>query len=106
MIAQLSKGNFISWIDNCIIESGLIIYVTPPPWNFIVAFCESKLSDTGKMVITPLLLLKNAVPFYNINRPLNVGSISCQLWTKIKTIILFHNPGLTGCLKEFDMKYS
>jgi hypothetical protein len=65
--------------------------------GFLVAFCE----QDGREV-TPLLLLKNAVPLHEVPAGIETEWVSQEGWAEIRRAVLQHNPGLGGCLDLFE----
>lgn len=85
-------------------EQGLVVFVTPRPWRFIIGFCDcSKIDNENKL--TPLLMLKNVYPLYYSNYLFDLGQISVETWNKIKEETLFHNPGIMGALSFMEETY-
>jgi hypothetical protein len=96
------EGTFRSWrwMDTEPFEGVLLAIATPGPLGFLAAFCE----HNGREV-TPLLLLKNAVPLYEVPAAIEADRVSQEGWAEIRRSVLLHNPGLGGCLELFEDRF-
>ena len=96
------EGTFRSWrwAGTESFEGVLLAIATPGPLGFLVAFCE----QDGREV-TLLLLLKNAVPLYEVPAAIEADRVSQEGWAQIRRAVLLHNPGLSGCLELFEGRF-
>ena len=96
------EGNFRPWQWTATepFARTLLAVATPGPLGFLVAFCE----QDGREV-TPLLLLKNAVPLYELRGVGEADRVSPEAWSRIRRAVLLYNPGLGGCLDLFEGRY-
>lgn len=81
-------------------EGALLAVATPGPLGFLAAFCEQ-----DDRQVTPLLLLKNAVPLYEAPDAYETDRVSAETWAQIRRAVLLYNPGLGGCLDLFEDRY-
>lgn len=82
-------------------EKTLWVLKTPGTWAFVVAFVEQ---NPGSPSATPLILLKNALPLYESPWLTWTGPLEATDWSRMKRRVLFHNPGLAGCLTEWESR--
>ncbi len=89
------EGTFRSWRRTATepFEGALLLIATPGPLGFLVAFCEQDGQE-----VTPLLLLKNAVPLYEVPAAIETDRVSREAWVGIRGAVLLYNPGPGGCL--------
>ncbi len=75
------EGTFRSWRWAATepFEGVLLAIATPGPLGFLVAFCE----QDGREII-PLLLLKNAVPLYEVPAAIEADWVSQEGWVQIR----------------------
>ncbi len=78
------KGTFRSWRWTATepFEGALLLIATPGPLGFLVAFYE----QDGREV-TPLLLLKNAVPLYEAPAAIETDRVSREAWAEIRRAV-------------------
>lgn len=97
-----AEGTFRPWIWTGTepFENVLLAVATPGPLGFLAAFCE----QDGREV-TPLLLLKNAVPLHEVPDAGETDRVSAEAWARIRRAVLLYNPGLGGCLDLFEGRY-
>lgn len=86
-----------TWASTTNFPSALVAVATPRPWLFLVSFCEQRGQE-----ITPLLLLKNVVPLYDVPGVSTTNELGPEAWTGMRRTLLLYNPGLDGCLRLFE----
>ena len=77
----------------------MILIRTGSPWDYLVAL---GLVEVDSCLARLALVLKNAVPLWQLASALPNGALETARWNRIARLIIIHNPGLSGAIRQLE----
>lgn len=76
---------------------GTVLLRTGGTWDSLLGFV-----DRSGTVLSPLVVFKNPVPLWQSSLALSGGVIKPGGWSRLRRVVMLHNPGLDGFLRLVD----
>lgn len=79
------------------VPDGTVLLRTGGTWDSLLGFV-----DRSGTVLSPLVVFKNPVPLWQSSLALSGGVIKPGGWSRLRRVVMLHNPGLDGFLRLVD----